>query len=397
MKAKVHRPNAKGGFGRRVPGAGQKRVFPSTRHPSTKTLFSFVLGLCTFAFAFSACGKRRPPLPPAERVPQRTELLSGIQRGNRVILSWPAPHRNASDQSVQSIRRIDVFRLAEDVDDPLTLTEEEFSARATLVGSVPFEQIQGAGPTINYADELSLTEPVRLRYAVRYVNASNQRAAFSNFLLIEPAASVSQPPTLDTAAAVNESSITLRWQPPSANVDNTTPPNVLGYNVYRATGAQNEPAQTPLNSSPLTSTSFSDQSFEFGTEYVYVVRTVSLGTGGAPVESLNSNPVGVTPYDTFAPAPPSGVTAAASSAPVRISIFFAANVERDVAGYHVFRSTDAALPKEQWTRLTRAPLDRTTYQDDGVQTGVRYFYYVTALDKAGNVSQPSEVASETAP
>jgi hypothetical protein len=66
-----------------------------------------------FVFAMIGCGKRRPPLPPVERVQQRTELLSGAQRGNGVILSWPAPLRNAPDESVQSIRRIDVYRLAE--------------------------------------------------------------------------------------------------------------------------------------------------------------------------------------------------------------------------------------------------------------------------------------------
>src|ERR671921_769623 len=95
-----------------------------------------------------------PPLPPVERVPQRTELLSGVQRGNLVILSWPAPRRNASDESVQSIRRVDVYRLAEGVDDPLPLTEEEFSARATLVGSVSYEDIQRAKETLSYSDEL---------------------------------------------------------------------------------------------------------------------------------------------------------------------------------------------------------------------------------------------------
>ena len=83
------------------------------------------------------CGKRRPPLPPSENIPQRTELLSGVQRGPRVILNWPAPRRNASDESVQSIRRIDIYRLAEPVNAPLPLTEEEFGARATLIGSVP--------------------------------------------------------------------------------------------------------------------------------------------------------------------------------------------------------------------------------------------------------------------
>src|SRR5205085_8634089 len=104
--------------------------------------FCFTLGIVLPLICFfAACGKRRPPLPPVERVPQRTELLSGVQRGNLVILSWPAPRRNASDESVQSIRRIDVYRLAERIRDPLPLTEEEFSARATLIGSVTAEEI----------------------------------------------------------------------------------------------------------------------------------------------------------------------------------------------------------------------------------------------------------------
>jgi len=292
---------------------------------------------------------------------------------------------------------VDLYRLAEGVDDPLPLTEEEFSARATLIGSVSYEEIQAAKETLSYADELTLGEPLRLRYAVRYVNAANQRASFSNFLLIEPAASVSQPPAVDPSPEVTQSAVVLRWQAPAANVDNTTPVNLLGYNVYRAAASQNQPAQTPLNPRPITATSFADQSFTFGEEYVYVVRAVSLGTGGEPVESLNSNAVGATPKDIFAPAPPTGVTAAASPAPLRISVFFAASPDRDVAGYNVFRAEDESLPKGRWTKLNRTLLDRTTLQDDAVQSGKKYCYYVTATDAAGNVSQPSDVYCETAP
>ena len=40
--------------------------------------------------------------------------------------------RNAADQSVQSIRRIDVYRLAEKPTAPLPLTEEEFGARSVV-------------------------------------------------------------------------------------------------------------------------------------------------------------------------------------------------------------------------------------------------------------------------
>ena len=41
-----------------------------------------------------SCGKRKPPLPPKERVLQNVEI-TGFQRGNQVILSWKMPARNA--------------------------------------------------------------------------------------------------------------------------------------------------------------------------------------------------------------------------------------------------------------------------------------------------------------
>ncbi len=357
-----------------------------------------VFALMVFAVGFVAnCGKRRPPLPPIEHVQQRTELLSGVQRGNQVILSWPAPQRNASDQSVQSIRRIDVYRLAEKPRAPLGLTEEEFAARSTLIGSATYDQIKSAGDTLTYTDTLELAgEPARLRYAIRYVNASGQRAAFSNFLLLEPAVRVAAPPTMiATGKEVSENAITISWQPPAANIDGSTPVNLLGYNVYRVDESQSELSQTPVNASLVSATQYVDKNFKFGENYRYVVRSVSLGTQGAQVESLNSNAISVSPRDIFPPSAPASITVAA--APGRLSIFFPANPEADVAGYNVYRSTDPNLPKEQWHKLNQALLTQTTFQDEKVESGKRYYYYLTAVDQAGNVSVPSEVVSETVP
>jgi predicted phage tail protein len=349
--------------------------------------------------ALSGCGKRRPPLPPIERVQQRTELLSGAQQGNEVILSWPAPRRNAPDSSVQSIRRIDIYRLAEKPGAPLALTEDEFSARATVVGSVTFEQIQTASDTITYRDTLELAgQPTRLRYAIRYVNASGQRAAFSNFLSIEPAVRIAQAPALSNDVKIAEDSITLSWQSPAANIDNSTPVNLLGYNVYRTDEAQTDSGNQPLNSTLISGTTYADKNFQFGNNYRYIVRAVSLGTGGAQVESLNSNTVSVAPRDIFPPAAPERPSVAAPEpSSARLAIFFAANKETDIAGYNIYRSTDPDLPKQNWTRLNQSLLTRTTYQDDRVESGKTYYYYIIAVDKAGNVSPPSEVGSEKAP
>src|SRR5204863_10129366 len=121
-----------------------------------------LLGLCLLSLA-PTCGKRRPPLPPVERIPQRTQELSGLQRGNVITLIWPAPLRNASEGSVQSIRRVDVYRVAEKLNARLSMTEDEFEARATLIGSVPYEEIKKGGPTLSYTDQLELAgEPARL-------------------------------------------------------------------------------------------------------------------------------------------------------------------------------------------------------------------------------------------
>jgi hypothetical protein len=378
----------------------EQAVFPQRtkrfKPPLKSAPFFSLLSILLLLYLNASCGKRRPPQPPVERVPQRTELLSGAQRGNQVLLSWPAPQRNAPDENVQSIRRIDVYRLAESPSAPLPLTEEEFSARSTLIGSINYETIKASTGTLTYFDSLELAgEPTRLRYAVRYVNASGQRASFSNFLLIELAAKIAEPPTI-TSSEVSANAITIKWNPPAANIDGSTPVNLLGYNIYRVEKSQNEIGQTPINSTLVSGTQFSDQNFRFGEEYNYVLRSVSLGTGGAQVESLNSNAQKVTPLDTFKPSAPEKPTIGAP-APGRLSIFFASNPERDVAGYFIYRTTDPTVPLVKWTKITQNLLTRTTFQDETVESGQKYYYYIIAVDSSGNVSEPSPVESETAP
>ena len=220
-------------------------------------------------------------------------------------------------------------------------------------------------------------------------------AAFSNFLLLEPAARIAQPPTIiATGKEVGEDAIVISWQPPAANIDGSTPVNLLGYNIYRVAEPESEIGQ-PLNNALVAGTQYRDESFKFGDSYRYVVRSVSLGTEGAQVESINSNSISVSPRDSFAPTAPASITVAA--APGRLSIFFPANPERDIAGYNIFRSIDPDLPKGKWSKLNATLLTRTTFQDEKVESGKRYYYYLIAVDQAGNESPLSEVVSETVP
>jgi fibronectin type 3 domain-containing protein len=291
---------------------------------------------------------------------------------------------------------VDVYRVAEKPNAPLPMTEEEFATRATLIGSVTYEEIKKAGDELSYTDTLELAgEPARLRYAVRYVNAAGQRAAFSNFLLIEPAAKVAEPPTINkTGKELSESALTITWDPPRANIDGSTPVNLLGYNVYRTIASQ-PISLSPLNQAPITSTQYQDRNFKFGEKYTYVVRSVSLGTEGKPVESLNSNSLELSPVDIYPPSTPGQISPA--PAPGRIALFWPANPDADVAGYLIYRSTDQNLAKDKWTKLTPTLYTKTTFTDENVEAGKTYYYYIVAVDNAGNVSPPSEVVSETVP
>ena len=337
-----------------------------------------------------SCGKRKPPLPPQERVSQRVEATA-FQRGNQVILSWKMPARNAADQDVQNISRADIYRIAEPLNSPLTLSEEEFASRSVVIASVQISDTDFALKTMTYTDTLEFAgQPARLRYSIRLVNKSGQKASFSNFLLVEPASKIAGTPA-SLSADLSQEAVTLNWSAPAANVDGTTPANVLGYNVYRS-ASEKESAKL-LNKTPITITKYADEFFEFNKEQFYFVRAVSIGTGGEPVESGESNIVRLLPKDTFKPSPPSAITLAATLN--SISIFFATNPEQDIAGYRIFRSTDPDLDKSKWEILTPSLLETNTFQDTKVESNRTYFYYITATDRTGNVSEPSNVVSET--
>jgi fibronectin type 3 domain-containing protein len=299
------------------------------------------------------------------------------------------PNRNAPNGSILNIARADVYRLAENINSPENLTEEEFANRSTLITSLSITDADFTKKTLSYFDTLQFAgQNIRLRYAVRFVNDSGSKAAFSNFLLIEPIAKIANFPAL-SPVKVSQDEISLNWQSPEANIDGSKPANILGYNVYRASKA--ETTAKLINQTPITETGFADKNFEFGTDYKYFVRTISLGANAEPVESQESNIVEITPTDKFPPSSPTAITIAASLN--TISIFFVANTEKDVVGYKIYRSTD----KVTWQLLNDKLLETNTFQDTKIDSGKTYFYYLIAVDKFGNESEKSEIVSEIVP
>lgn len=333
------------------------------------------------------CGKRQLPQPPVEKVNQRLDIF-GTQVGNKIKLKWQMPSKKELDGSF--ISRVDIYRLAEPLNTPLSLTESEFVSRSAIIDSIPLNESDFTVSEKTYVDTLRfIGQEVRLRYAIRLVDAAGRKASFSNFFLIEPASKLAGSPT-SLKSEVTQNAVRLTWDAPSSNIDGSKSPDILGYNIYRL--IEKGAIFKRLNTSPSKTTTFSDVFFEFETQYKYLVRAVSLGKNGQFIESDASNTIKVIPKDTFPPNAPSAITIA--STPSSISIFFATNLEKDVIGYKVYRTTNANLPKSQWKLLTPQKIKINTFQDVEVESGKTYYYYLTAVDKFGNVSDFSKVVSE---
>jgi hypothetical protein len=74
-----------------------------------------------------------------------------------------------------------------------------------------------------------------------------------------------------------------------------------------------------------------------------------------------------------------------------ISLIWEPSPEKDLAGYLVLRGKTP----DTLEQITPEPIQESRFSD-GVQSGLRYFYAVKGVDKAGNVGPASAPADETA-
>jgi hypothetical protein len=207
------------------------------------------------------------------------------------------------------------------------------------------------------------------------------------------------PPTWD------ETSVTVSWQPPASGSDEVSG---VQYNVYALSGIEaprtrdatagrpgttdSNAAPIPLNEKPLDATTFARDGAAPGKEQCFAVRSVAT-VGTALIESDPSNPICVTPRDTFAPAAPTTLQAVGSAGVV--NLIWDANKEADLAGYLVLRGE---APGDRLLPLTTEPIRETRYQDRAVMPGVTYVYAIVAVDRATppNRSAESNRVQETA-
>ncbi len=340
--------------------------------------------------------ERKPP------VPSTVTDLSAAQSANSVALTFTLPTETDDRRPLKQAPAIEIYR---GVGSPGADARQHMALLATIP-SAAVNQYTAQGQA-RYVDQLkaedfSQREAIGASYSVRTRASEKKDSEPSNvaYLLIRPALD----PITDLKAQITHPAVVLSWTAPQKTLTGSTPP-VAGYQIYRGESEPETAGNTagPKLKSPLAkigesdSPSFQDTQFEFGKTYVYSVRSV---TGSRPeaVESADSNLAILTPRDVFPPAAPQGLVIAwvpaQAGARAVLELSWAVSPESDIAGYNLYRGEEAGI---SGTRVNTELLLTPAFRDMNVQPGHRYFYTVTAVDRSGNQSPPSEAVSGGVP
>src|SRR6266851_9472891 len=360
-------------------------------------IFHFLFSIFFFSAGCGAPGDPVPPLPP---VPEGIIDLAARQLGDGVLLSFTLPTNSVSGNRLAEPPAVEILRGTSGRDgtpDPKSFRVVDTIPSALVTSYVTKKRMEfidilspqgpGASPSATFV------------YRVRTRTSRKRASADSNSVLVQVFAVPQKIALVETQ--VTESAIELRWAAPASTSAGANLSGALMYHVYRAEvdpasfkaaeerGSLLETKSGLVLLATSAAPSYQDTTFEFGKSYLYIVRSV-ITANGLPLESDDSQHVIVTPRDIFPPAAPQGLVAAllpgTTPESFVVELSWSISLETDLAGYRVYRSEQENIRGQL---LTAELLLTPAYRDTSVEPGHRYWYTVTAVDRAGNESAPS--------
>jgi len=408
---------------RRERTSGPARTFPFV------CAAAIVCALCV-----AGCASPGEPYERKAPVPTAIANLAAEQHGDAVVLTFNMPKESVERRPLKEAPEVEVFRAFAPPNSASGAPSASLPSPRpvpVLCATIPAADLEKYGDRgyVRYADALRPEDLARrtgwiAEYTVRTRTSDRKESADSNFvdLIVYPAAEAVN----DLSAGVTQSGVVLRWSAPQKTATGPAP-QISAFRIYRAdrtpappaaaNSAESEGAGSKVAAgvlvkpvtvasgaeSPLlkigesTSAEFQDAQAEFGRTYIYSVRSV-VQYPNEMLESSDSNLVEVTPKDVFPPAAPQGLIVVLvpreGEAPATLDLSWAISPETDIAGYNVYRSEQEGV---LGTRQNRELLLTSAFRDMNAEPGHRYFYSVTAVDRAGNESQPSVPVSSGVP
>jgi hypothetical protein len=328
--------------------------------------------------------------------------LKARQLGDAVLLTFTVPTKNTLGLRLTETPTLEVWRgtlRPDGTPDPRSFRLVDTVPAAIL--STYVDQGKVSFPDPVQPDELRARVGATSVYRVRTRVSERKASADSNeaFVDLYPV-----PQRIENIEAkTTEKSIELKWTPPTSTSAGAQLPPIREFHIYRgeldpnSAGAAERDLHAAVWKLPIlqigvsTSPEYQDSTFDFDRTYAYVVRSVT-SEGGNLLESSDSRPLIITPKDTYPPAPPQDVVGAAVPGPTpgtfAVDLSWAINLETDLAGYRVYRSESENAKRQL---ITPDLLPTPSFRDATVVAGHSYWYSVTAVDRAGNESAPSNV------
>lgn len=364
---------------------------------------ALVVSLVACAFA-AGCAAPGDPVARHPVVPVAVMDLAARQSGNSFVLTFTLPERSMDREALAEHPSIEIYRT--ELPPGGVVTKQTVWHLAYTIPSEQVDPYLKAG-RIEFRDPITADDFARpagslMAYKVRTRAARERASADSN--LATPRIFPAPEAPRDVRVSVTEPALILSWM----ETPLPTGASSRVYRVYRGEVESVEETPPPdlskakfksplelVGSSP--STEFRDEHFEFGKTYLYTIRTATqFGVDFA--ESPDSAPAIVTPRDVFPPAMPTGleiaIIPATLEAPAYVELSWAISPEGDLAGYSVYRSDAEDAPG---VRVSTEILPSPTFRDISVQPGRRYYYRVSALDRAGNESPKSAAVAADVP
>lgn len=347
---------------------------------------------CGLLLGLAGCGYVGDPQPPALNIPKPVLDLRVVERGPNLEIAFTMPTATGEGLPIRQGGRIDL-RVGPAPAPPFDLaawlsgSKEIFvewpasAAPSPASSSSPAAAKKGNSPkeavvlqTVTHSFDAREWSGQDVIVGVRLSSPNRRFNAMSNLVALSVITPLTPP--ADFAAESRADGIQLRWTAPKQ-------PGV-GYRITRQIGDG-----APETIADLAETQYLDLVTAFGPTYQYTLQSY-VRAGDINALSHPSAPLAVPHVDHFAPGVPTGLAVIAGAKTIELG--WDRNTDADLAGYRIYR----ALGDGAWVQLP-GQIEAPSFRDAQVQTGQRYRYSVTAVDRSGNESARSEPAEVEAP
>jgi hypothetical protein len=229
------------------------------------------------------------------------------------------------------------------------------------------------GPGVNqYHDNLSIAGPY-FYYVAAADRSGNEAHSDLVFTEVQDVIPPAQPQHI--AIRMDTGRVNITWTM-------NTEKDLAGYYIYRTSNRDQKKNYVLLNADPLYADHFSEaQPKNVKSKFFYYIVAVdtSYNRSKPSVAVFGAMP------DILAPEKP--FLKNASSHEENILIEWIPNVDPDLIGYHIYRADTS----KKFTRLNVNLLGKSTYRytDRDNEPNRDYYYYLVAMDSAGNTSMQS--------